>query len=165
VQRFKAEAEAAANLDHPHILPIHEVGEHNGLQYFSMKLIDGGSLSDAIRNRTLTEKRGVELLALVARAVHFAHQGGTLAPRLETRNVLFDRDGTPFVTDFGLAKKVEGDSGLTHTGAILGTPSYMAPEQARAEKRLTTGVDVYALGAILYELLTGRPPFPRRDRA
>jgi len=159
VQRFKTEAEAAANLDHPNILPIYEVGEHEGQQYFSMKLIDGGSLADAIHSKSLTERPGIELLEKVCRAVHFAHRRGILHRDLKPANVLLDRTGTPYVTDFGLAKRVESDSGLTHTGALLGTPSYMAPEQARAEKQISTGVDVYALGAILYEMLTDQPPF------
>src|SRR5262249_43026697 len=159
VQRFRAEAEAAANLDHPNILPIYEVGEHEGQQYFSMKLIDGGSLADAINAKSLNEWQRVEILVKVARAVHFAHQHGILHRDLKPANILLDHAGTPYVTDFGLAKKVEGDCALTQSGAIVGTPSYLAPEQARAEKSLTTAVDVYSLGAILYELLTGRPPF------
>jgi hypothetical protein len=159
VQRFRTEAEAAANLDHPNILPIYEVGEHEGQQYFSMKLIDGGSLADAIKAKSLSERQGVELLAKVCRAVQFAHQRGILHRDLKPANILLEQAGTPYVTDFGLAKKVEGDSALTQTGAIVGTPSYMAPEQARAEKSLSTAVDVYAIGAILYEFLTGRPPF------
>src|SRR5579871_4359089 len=159
VQRFKTEAEAAANLDHPNILPIYEVGEHEGQHYFSMKLIDGGSLADAIRNKTLTMRQSVELLTKVAQAVHYAHQRRILHRDLKPANVLLDKSGTPYVTDFGLAKKVEGDGALTHTGAILGTPNYMAPEQASAKKNLSTAVDVWSLGAIFYELLTGLPPF------
>jgi serine/threonine protein kinase/WD40 repeat protein len=165
VQRFHAEAEAAANLDHPNILPIYEVGEHEGQHYFSMKLVEGGSFSDrlatvrkSVGDRTLL-RSVVNQLALVSRAVHFAHQRGILHRDLKPANVLLDADGTPYVTDFGLAKRTEGDSGPTQSGAIVGTPSYMAPEQARSEKQLTTGVDVYALGAMLYEALTGRPPF------
>jgi WD40 repeat protein/tetratricopeptide (TPR) repeat protein/predicted Ser/Thr protein kinase len=160
VHRFRQEAEAAANLDHPNIAPIYETGEHQGQQYFSMKLIEGPSLRKAwdVADSTSVE-RGVRLLASVARAVHHAHQRGVLHRDIKPGNVLLDLDGIPYVTDFGLAKRVEGGSDVTRTGAIVGTPSYMAPEQARAEKVLTTAVDVYSLGAMLYERLTGRPPF------
>jgi WD40 repeat protein len=165
VARFKAEAAAAATLDHPHILPIFEVGERDALNYFSMKLIEGGSLADRFaevhkhpgdRDRL---RSVVRILADVCRAVHFAHQRGVLHRDLKPANVLLDVADHPYVTDFGLAKRVQGDSDLTQSGAILGTPSYMAPEQARAEKTLSTAADVYSLGAMLYELISGRPPF------
>ena len=159
VARFRAEAEAAANLDHPNVLPIYEVGEHQGQQYFAMKFAPGGSLAGRVGVLVKDPRAAAAVFAKVCRAVDFAHRRGILHRDLKPGNVLLDDDGTPYVTDFGLAKKVDGDSGLTQTGAIVGTPSYMAPEQARAEKQLTTAADVYALGAILYELLTGRPPF------
>ncbi len=159
VRRFQTEAESAANLDHPNIVPIYEVGEHEGQHYFSMKLVEGGSLSEQIDRFVREPRAAAGLLATVARAVYHAHQRQVLHRDLKPGNILVDRDGCPHVTDFGLAKKIEGDSRLTKSGDVMGTPSYMPPEQASGKKGLTTGADIYGLGAILYELLTGRPPF------
>jgi WD40 repeat protein len=161
VARFRREAEMAANLDHPNIVPVYEVGEHNGQQFFSMKFIEGGSLATCrndVGNHTAL-RCAAQLLATVARAVHHAHQRGVLHRDLKPANILLAAGGEPLVTDFGLAKQVQGSPSLTSSGAIVGTPSYMAPEQAAARKDLTVAADVYSLGAILYELLTGRPPF------
>jgi serine/threonine protein kinase/WD40 repeat protein len=165
VVRFRTEAEAVASLDHPYIVSVYEVGTHEEQHYFTMKLIDGGSLSESLAKGRWSigtregERRAAQLMAKVARAVHYAHQRGILHRDIKPANILLDEFGHPHITDFGVAKRVEGGSDLTRSGAIVGTPSYMAPEQARAEKGLSTGVDVYSLGAVLFELLTGRPPF------
>ena len=155
VARFRAEAEAAANLDHPHIVPIYEVGEHEGQQYYAMRFIEGASLARQPRGDVRTEAR---LIATVARAVHFAHERGILHRDIKPSNILL-ADQVPFITDFGLAKRLGRPSELTGTGETPGTPRYMAPEQAAGRRDLTVAADVYSLGVVLYERLTGETPF------
>jgi WD40 repeat protein/predicted Ser/Thr protein kinase len=163
VQRFKGEAEAAAKLDHPNIVPIYEIGEAEGQHFFSMKFVDGGNLAQrvpgfALHGSNFRESAG--LLVKIARAVHYAHQRGIVHRDLKPTNILLDARGEPHVTDFGLAKVFQDETGATVSAVLLGTPAYMAPEQAVGQGgRVTTAVDIYSLGAILYELLTGRPPF------
>jgi tRNA A-37 threonylcarbamoyl transferase component Bud32 len=159
-QRFRAEAEAAANLQHPNIVAIHEVGEHEGQQYFSMDFIAGKNLAELVRGNPLSPQRAASYVKTIAEAIHFAHQRGILHRDLKPQNVLIDADDRPRITDFGLAKRVETDSGLTRTGDVIGSPSYMPPEQASSRPdEVGPRSDVYSLGAILYELLTARPPF------
>jgi serine/threonine-protein kinase len=159
-ERFRLEAEMAANLDHPNIVPIYEVGEHQGHHFFSMKLVEGTNLARQVGRLSDQPRAVAEIVATVARAVDHAHQHGFLHCDLKPANILIDREGRPHVTDFGLAKRVEDVSALTASGAILGTPSYMAPEQASGGRsQLSPAADVYGLGAILYELLTLQPPF------
>jgi WD40 repeat protein/tRNA A-37 threonylcarbamoyl transferase component Bud32 len=160
VQRFHAEAEAAAQLDHPGIVPIYEVGEHQGKHYFSMALVEGGNLAQRVLDGPLAPRAAAELLRQVGAAVAYAHQRGIIHRDLKPSNILMDEDGHPKVSDFGLAKRVSDDSHLTMTGQVVGTPSYMPPEQASGKHdAVGPAADIYSLGAVLYRLVTGRPPF------
>ena len=161
LMRFRREAQAAANLDHPNILPIYEVSEsHDGLPFFSMKFASGGSLLEAAPALRSEPRRAVALMAKVARAVQYAHEQGILHRDLKPGNILLDGRGEPMVGDFGLAKWLEPTSRLTRTPSIFGTPGYIAPEQASgSDRKLTAAADVYGLGAVLFDLLAGRPPF------
>jgi serine/threonine protein kinase/Tfp pilus assembly protein PilF len=160
LKRFRREAEAAASLDHPYIVPIYEVGERDGSCYFSMKLVEGGQLDEVVRRTPLSFQQAAELIAKVARTVHYAHDHGILHRDIKPGNILIDEKSEPHLTDFGLARLVEKESTMTRTLEVLGTPSYMAPEQAAGDNAtLTSATDVYGLGAVLYQLLTGHPPF------
>ncbi len=158
--RFQLEAEALASLQHPHVVQIYEVGEHDGCPYLALELVEGGSLDERPTRAPYSPTQAAQLVETLARAMHAAHQHGIIHRDLKPANVLLTTDGIPKITDFGLAKRLEDDSGQTQMGAILGTPCYMAPEQAAGDlKAIGPLADVYALGAILYELLTNRPPF------
>ena len=160
LKRFRLEAEAAARLNHPSIVPIHEIGERDGCCYFSMNLIEGGQLDEVVRREAISIRRAAELIAKLARTVHYAHEHGILHRDIKPGNVLLDTEGEPHLTDFGLARLVETESTVTRTTEVLGTPSYMAPEQASGNNvALTSATDTYGLGAVLYHLLTGCPPF------
>ncbi|MBA3960456.1 MAG: protein kinase [Chthoniobacterales bacterium] len=160
LRRFRFEAEAAAGLNHPSIVPIHEIGELEGCCYFSMNLIEGGRLDHFMKGQPMPIRRAAELGARLARTVHYAHERGILHRDIKPGNILLDCEGAPYLTDFGLARLIETDNDLTRPTEMLGTPSYAAPEQARGNNVLATrATDIYGLGAVLYHLLTGRPPF------
>src|SRR5437763_2810516 len=164
LRRFRLEAEAAASLNHPFIVPIHEIRERNGCCYFSMNVLEGGQLDEAVKRQVISIRRAVELIAKLARTVHYAHENGILHRDIKPGNVLLDKEGEPHLTDFGLARLVETESTVTRTTDVLGTPSYMAPEQACGNNaELTAAADIYGLGAVLYQLLTGTPPFVGRS--
>jgi serine/threonine-protein kinase len=158
--RFRTEAEAVARLVHPNVVQVYEVGEHNGHPFFSLEFVDGGSLAERLRGGLQASEAAARLVEVLARAVQAAHQRGIVHRDLKPANVLLLADGTPKITDFGLAKRLDGATAQTLTGQVLGTPSYMAPEQAEGRSRhIGPTTDVHALAAILYEMLTGRPPF------
>ena len=160
VRRFHTEAEAAAGLQHTNIVAVHEVGRHEGQHFFSMDYVEGRSLADTIGQRPLAPRKAAEYLKTLAEAIHYAHEQGIVHRDLKPSNVLIDDSDQPRITDFGLARKIEGDSQLTATGTVLGTPGYMAPEQAAANShQIGRTTDVYSLGAVFYALLVGRPPF------
>jgi serine/threonine protein kinase/Tfp pilus assembly protein PilF len=160
VRRFRLEAEAAASLEHPCIVPIYEVGKRDGACYFSMKFVEGGQLDQVVRRAPMSTRQAVELIAKVARTVHYAHEHSILHRDIKPGNILLDASGEPHLTDFGLARLLETESSITHTLDVLGTPSYMAPEQAVGNNAaISSATDVYGLGAVLYQLLTGQPPF------
>ncbi len=160
LRRFQNEAVAVALLDHRGIVPIYEVGEHDGQRYFSMKLIDGGNLADQLASFQDNPGAAVSLMIKTAEAVQHAHMRGILHRDLKPANILIDRKGHPHITDFGLAKRIESDAELTASGAIMGTPAYMSPEQTGGHRdTITTATDVYGLGVILYAVLTGKAPF------
>lgn len=161
IRRFQSEAEAAGALDHANILPVYEVGHDAAWHFFSMRLIEGGSLDAKLRSGGVNQREAARLMLNVARAVHHAHQHGILHRDLKPGNILLDSSGTPFVADFGLAKHLEkGSANATRSDVIIGTPGYMSPEQASGQaKRVTVASDIYSLGAVFYEMLTGRAPF------
>jgi TolB-like protein/predicted Ser/Thr protein kinase/Tfp pilus assembly protein PilF len=160
VKRFRMEAEAAAHLDDPHIIPIYEIGERDGACYYSMKFIEGSQLDKVIGSELMPLRKAAELMAKLARTLDYAHQHGVLHRDVKPGNILLDAKGEPHLTDFGLARLVETESTVTRTLEVLGTPSYMAPEQAVGNNaRVASATDVYGLGAVLYQLLTGHPPF------
>src|SRR5881392_2346627 len=160
LKRFRRAAEAAASLDHPSIVPIYEVGERDGSCYFSMKFIEGGQLDEIVRRTPMSIRQAVELITKVARTVHYAHEHGILHRDIKPGNILLDAKSEPLLTDFGLARLVEAESTVTRTKEVMGTPSYMAPEQAMGNNlAVSSATDVYGLGAVLYQLLTGHPPF------
>ena len=160
VKRFYAEAEAVANLRHPNIVSLHEVGSHRGQHYFSMDFIDGENLAEHARGKPLATREAATIVRTIAEAIHYAHQRGVLHRDLKPSNVLMDKEGRPHVADFGLAKLVDRGGALTQSGDFLGTPSYTSPEQAAGRQdQIGPPSDVYSLGTILYELLTGAPPF------
>lgn len=160
LKRFRREAEAAASLEHPRIVPIYEIGERDGSCYFSMKCIDGGPLDEFVRREPMPIRAAVELIIKLARTVQFAHERGILHRDIKPGNILVDAHGEPHLTDFGLARLIETESTVTRTRDVLGTPSYIAPEQAVGNSvQVTSATDVYGLGAVFYQLLTGHPPF------
>ncbi len=158
--RFRSEAEAVARLQHPHIVQIFDIGEHEGLNYFSLEFVDGGNLAGRCHGVPQPPRQAAQMVETLARAIQATHRHGIVHRDLKPANILLTGDGIPKITDFGLAKQLDTQGGQTQSGAVLGTPSYMAPEQAQG-KASTVGpaADIYALGAILYDLLTGRPPF------
>src|SRR5205085_1714451 len=159
LKRFRLEAEAAASLNHPCIVPIYEVGERDGACYFSMGLVEGGQLDAVAKREPIPIRRAAELIAKLARTVSYAHEHGILHRDIKPGNILLDAKGEPHLTDFGLARLVETESSVTRTMEVLGTPSYMAPEQAAGNNAgVTSATDIYGLGAVLYQLLTGHPP-------
>jgi serine/threonine-protein kinase len=160
MKRFRTEAEAVARCQHPNIVQIHEIGEQNGCPYFSLEFVDGGSLDKQIAEKSRTAQEAAQLVETLARAVHAAHGKGIIHRDLKPANILMTTDGIPKIADFGLARNWENDQNQTQSGTVMGTPSYIAPEQAAGKVRLLgPATDIYALGAILYELLTRRPPF------
>jgi serine/threonine protein kinase/tetratricopeptide (TPR) repeat protein len=160
IKRFRREAESTASLDHAGIVPIYEVGEREGSCYFSMKFIEGGQLDEVIRRAPMSVQQSAELISRVARTVHYAHEHGMLHRDIKPGNILIDVNGGPHLTDFGLARLIESESTVTRTVEVMGTPSYMAPEQAAGSNAaVTPATDVYGLGAVFYQLLSGHPPF------
>jgi tetratricopeptide (TPR) repeat protein len=158
--RFRVEAEAVARLQHPNVVQIYEVGESEGNPFFSLEFVEGGSLASQLKGSPRPAREAARLVETLARAMQAAHDKGIVHRDLKPANVLVAKDRTPKITDFGLAKRLDTDAGRTHSGLVLGTPSYMAPEQAAGRNSgIGPAADVYALGAILYELLVGRPPF------
>ncbi|MBN9516962.1 serine/threonine protein kinase [bacterium] len=165
-ERFQREAESVAALRHPNVVQIHDIGDSLGKPYFTMEYVEGGSLAEKLAGTPLPARAAAALLAGLAAAVHAAHSTGIVHRDLKPGNVLLTADGTPKVSDFGLARRLGGEAGLTRTGTALGTPSYMAPEQARGTaSAVGPPADIFALGAILYETLTGRPPFRAESAA